>query len=234
MPLISAWNVSSLFQGVSATVYKQNGFASYLPCSSSSTHELEPHLGLNPLFIHPSAQLSEVSLNMIRICQFIFFIVLVSSAYSEGTSPDFCVSFFEECVLRFEDQTTLATFPLVPTIDNVAFTPALVFPDEIVGIGNSNDVIPQFIESTSSGVTAVNVTDFGLSPTQFKPFTIINTTMAGIGHETFQRGVGVAQGRCVRVFFTSGQFFANGTVFNPAGSGEEVVEDDICIVFRTS
>ncbi|KAI0559518.1 hypothetical protein FGB62_145g09 [Gracilaria domingensis] len=156
---------------------------------------------------------------MIRLAHILFFIVLVSTAYAEGTATDFCELFFDECVLRFEGQDSLSTFDLAGTTDNVAFTPAVLFPGEDVGIGNLNGVIPQFIESAPSGIMAINVTEFGLSPTQFKPFTIVNSANSGIGHETFQSGIGVAQGG------------GGDVVDNPVAGPED---DDICVVFRTS
>ncbi|PXF40391.1 hypothetical protein BWQ96_09898 [Gracilariopsis chorda] len=172
---------------------------------------------------------------MIRLTHVILLVLLAAAARCQGVPPDFCVSFFDDCVLRFAGQAALATFPLAATVDNVAFTPAIVFPGEQIGIVNSNGVIPQFIESKPSGITATNVTAFGLTPTQFKPFTIVNTTTSGVGHETFQGAVSVAQRRCVRVYFTSGQILQGGVVVDNAQfTPEEAVAENVCVVFRTS
>eukprot|EP00178_Gracilaria_changii_P000292 TRINITY_DN1035_c1_g1_i1.p1 TRINITY_DN1035_c1_g1~~TRINITY_DN1035_c1_g1_i1.p1 ORF type:complete len:195 (+),score=46.63 TRINITY_DN1035_c1_g1_i1:66-650(+) len=187
---------------------------------------------------------------MIRLPPLVAGALLVLAACSHAAATtlarhaaptDVCEATFHECVLRFERQFALPTFALHGTDDNVAFTPPLVWPRKQLGIVNSNALIPQFIERARRGgggggaVQARNVTQFGLTPTQFKPLTMGNGSTSGVAHETFQTHVRVAKRRCVRLFFTSWQILRSGVVVDNVNlTPEQAVAQSVCVVFRTS
>ena len=118
---------------------------------------------------------------------------------------------------------------------DIAFTSRIVSKDprEIIGILNTNDVVPEFILRNGA---AVRITHFGsqrFTPTHFKPFAIPRTIGSGVGHQTFHGDqLRIARGQCVRVFFTTFQVLKGvrpPTVAN-VNVGREAFK---CVVFRT-
>lgn len=78
-------------------------------------------------------------------------------------------------------------------------------PGERLGILNSNGIIPEVILDTGRIEPIVWFGKPRFTPTHFKPFPI-RKPGSGIGHEAFVGNqLQVAQGLCIRVFFSSYQ-----------------------------
>lgn len=109
---------------------------------------------------------------------------------------------------------------------------------KILGVVNTNYVIPEFIKS--SWLEGIPITKFGnprFSSTAFKPFSIPGTPWSGVGHEVFHGNQRyVAQGRCVRVYFTSFQLLAKdsyGRLVVVSNRNDVPKREMKCVVFRT-
>lgn len=142
---------------------------------------------------------------------------------------DDCQVAFEKCEFTFLGENGLATFNIHGKPDK-PFTPLIVSKDPSVTLGvlNSNNIIPQFIED--DGVYPI--TDFGsqkFASTQFKPYYISEVKGSGIGHQTFHADQEeLASNRCIRIYFTHIQ------LLYPTSNLNDVPEsENKCVVFRT-
>ncbi|KAI0563516.1 hypothetical protein FGB62_38g214 [Gracilaria domingensis] len=142
---------------------------------------------------------------------------------------DSCEVAFDECEFTFAGKRGLASFSIDGASDK-SFTPVIVAKDSDVHLGvlNSNNVVPEFIED--SGVFPI--TKFGsprFASSQFKPLSIWQGRGTGIGHQTFQGDQQqLARDRCIRIFFTSIQ------LMNPFSNLNNVPRSaKKCVVFRT-
>ena len=116
-----------------------------------------------------------------------------------------CFKAFRECQFRFAGPFVLRSFSIHGRAD-VAFTPRIISkrPHELLGVLNSNNIVPEFIKPNGVAVPITKVTaKQSFTPTHFKPYTIKRTPFSGIGHQTFhQDQKQIAKHQCVRVWFT--------------------------------
>lgn len=106
--------------------------------------------------------------------------------------------------------------------------------DEILGVLNTNDVIPQFIGDNG---TAKNVTMYGMpsfDPTAFKPFPLRSGRHSGVGHQTWHGDQSeIVRNKCVRLYFTSYQTLSDDRYRNVVGNMHVTMAANKCVVFRT-
>lgn len=143
-----------------------------------------------------------------------------------------CAVAAKKCDFSFAGAAGLPTFDVRGKADQ-SFTTAVVSKNasELIGIGNNNVIVPEFIV----GSTATSITAFGrpnFTPSHLKPFTIVNTTTSGIGHQVFHGNQkGAARKRCVRIYFTAYQQFVGGDVLN---FNDVPRKANKCVVFLTA
>lgn len=146
-----------------------------------------------------------------------------------------CEQAFNKCDFRFQALNGLPTFSISGWADDV-FTPRIISrtPEESLGGLNKNGIATEFIHPDGQVQKISEVGEHKLSPTHFKPLTILELGGSGIAHETFEDGqLQVASGKCVRVFFTQYQ-----TLFPERNMVRHNMNDVIrngtkCVVFRT-
>lgn len=146
-----------------------------------------------------------------------------------------CQQAYDACGFYFNNSATVPTVSVDDTADN-ALTGGIVSRNmsEKVGIVNTNNIEVEFItNNTLKLITAVNASQT-FSPTQFKPFTIVNTTFSGIGFETFQGDQMMkARNQCVRVFFSQYQTLKMMMPYYVKDNINAKRSDNKCVVFRT-
>lgn len=143
---------------------------------------------------------------------------------------DSCEVAFDECEFTFNGTSSLSTYSIDGPSDQ-SFTSVIVSkdPDVQLGVLNSNNVVPEFIEDSG----AFPITDFGsqrFAPSQFKPYYMWQDQGSGIGHQTFHGNQEeLSRNKCIRIFFTDIQ------LLNPASNLNQVPKSaNKCVVFRTA
>ncbi|KAI0560365.1 Kazal [Gracilaria domingensis] len=153
-------------------------------------------------------------------------------------SASACDEAYDLCDFAFagedEDESPVYSVDGPP---DIPFTPVIVSkdPNERLGVLNTNNIEVEIIEDDGSyvGITSLPAQQT-FSPTQFKPLTVPNTKMSGIGHQTFQTDQKeVIRGRCVRIFFTHYQLLEQTEPFNVIDNVSAERGDNKCVVFET-
>lgn len=149
---------------------------------------------------------------------------------------DACEQAYQDCDFAFLNTPVVPTFTLGGNPDK-PFTPRIVsrIPGEVVGVLNTNGIIPEFIEPDGS-VQLITSTPANpmFAPTQFKPLSIPDDIGSGVGYQTFQGNqLFEARNRCVRLFITSFQILETMPPFSVVGNVNADRTDNKCVVFRT-
>ncbi|PXF48780.1 Cell surface glycoprotein 1 [Gracilariopsis chorda] len=149
---------------------------------------------------------------------------------------DACEQAYQDCDFAFFDTPVVPTFTLGGNPDK-PFTPRIVsrIPGVVVGVLNTNGIIPEFIESDGSVDLITSTPAIPMfAPTQFKPLSIPDDIGSGVGYQTFQGNQLVeARNRCVRLFFTSFQLLEPTPPFSVIANINADRTDNKCVVFRT-
>lgn len=161
------------------------------------------------------------------------FTLMNLSVAATNSQDSACRAAYNNCEFRFSRNGPIPTF-YVSGKPDTAFTTRVVSKNrhEILGVLNSNNIVPEIIESHyARPITSLHATPY-FTPTHFKPFSIPYSKGSGIGHQTLsQQQKSILKGKCMRVYFTEYQVLdRNGYV--KSNKNNVPKHANKCVVFK--